>query len=67
MLNKSMLKWKIRVRRRRGVGKKGEKDLREGEERRGVKGGEREEGRGDNEAAVLFSDGGRSLALFWCL
>ena len=67
MLNKSMLKWKIRVRRRRGVGKKGEKDLREGEERRGVKGGVRVEGRGENEPAVLFSDGGRSLALFWCL
>ena len=67
MLNKSVLRWKIRVRRRRGVGKKGEKDLREGEERRGAKGGEGEGGRGDHEATGLFSDGGRSLALFGCL
>lgn len=66
-----MLKWKIRVRRRRGVGEKGEKDLREGEEGRARGEGRRkedgEEGRGDSEAAVLFSDGEHSLVLLWCL
>lgn len=35
-------------------------------ERRGEKGGEREEGSGDKEETVLFSDGGRSLAFLWC-